>query len=609
MKKKNRNLLTVLWVGHPRVAIAITLIVINLLVILFFTGVLSLVSGNSFIDELAYIFTYTMCSDGVYDFVNNQEDLICFILKICLAFIQMIIFSGALIGFTTDIIQSTIDKRLNNLGNINLTNHYVFLNWSSIGPQIIYDLSFLEGSKNVLILCEEDREEVLNSIQSIFVERKRKMRNLRVFIKTGSPNSVKHLDSISIQKAKYIGILLGDEETNTNTNMPINDLNSLKILLNILKMTPDSNIVVETESSASVEKIESLLTTINKDLSKRIIVFSHNDVLGFVLGRAVINSTFATLYQNLLSYDGCEFYGVEPQDIEEALLSYNDCIPIINYDDDDEVDENGNKAVEHLYILSDTSNTLGVRSEKKKMVKELKYSNEVKRDNFTLFVISDNEYPSVIIEEIERYKNEYNVDIKIHLYDYKDDITKVADVIKQTSGKRKLLLLSSKDRGASQDANIFLTAMALKIEGCLLQDIEVLAEIVNPLNYNSLKNIGVMSVILSNKIISLFMLQLLTHPGSKRFYRDVISTNGDENGGVIDFDIVKVGEVLEFKDKLTFNCQSELVQSFYYASNKTKMLIGVRYADKKEIRYLADLMDVPEEIVLTAEDELVVVCY
>ena len=71
------------------------------------------------------------------------------------------------------------------------------------------------------------------------------------------------------------------------------------------------------------------------------------------------------LYHILLSYDGCEFYGIEPREIDEALYTYNDCIPIINYDDDDDIDENGNLNVDQLYILSDNKQSLGVRNEQK----------------------------------------------------------------------------------------------------------------------------------------------------------------------------------------------------------------------------------------------------
>ena len=195
--KKLLKKINVLWYSHPRMAIALMLVAVNLVVILLFTVALTLLSDKNFIDSLAYLFTYTLSSDDIYGFVAGDDNFICFILKLVLAIIQMVIFSGALIGFTTDLLQSTIDQRLNNTGKISLNNHYVFLNWSSIGPNLIYDLSFLEGKKNIVILTELEREDVLNSIQNVFIENKRKIKNIRLFIKTGDPNSSKHLSDIS----------------------------------------------------------------------------------------------------------------------------------------------------------------------------------------------------------------------------------------------------------------------------------------------------------------------------------------------------------------------------------------------------------------------------
>ena len=92
MKKKNySNKFLLLWYSYPRVAIGVVLLAINLFVIILFTLILSLVSGNDFFNELAYLFTYTMCSDGIYDFVNQEDDLICFIIKIILTIIVLAI--------------------------------------------------------------------------------------------------------------------------------------------------------------------------------------------------------------------------------------------------------------------------------------------------------------------------------------------------------------------------------------------------------------------------------------------------------------------------------------------------------------------------------------
>lgn len=607
MKKLWNNKIKVLWYSHPRIAIALTLVFINLAVIGVFTGALSLITKNPFFDELAYIFTFTMSSDGVYDFVNSQDDVKCFILKMVLALIQMVIFSGALIGFTTDVLQSAIDTRLNNVGKISLKDHYVFLNWSSVGPRLIYDLSYLEGHKNVIVLCDKDREEVLNSIASIFTDHKQKMKNMRIFVKEGDPLSSKHLDDVSLDAAKYIGVFLSDVEGECENDMSAKDINAVKTLLTMMNLNTEANIVVEVENNATAEKIEGIIKASESEMDRRIIAFSHNAVVGHILGRSVVNPAFDAVYNELLSYEGAEFYGIEAEDVEQALYKYNDCIPVVNYDDDDKLDENGDLAADQLYVLSDNRATLGVRREKKSYVKELKYREMKHRDRFTVFIVSGGGEHGFVISELNAYAEQSNDVCEYRSYRY-DELDRLTSELPTVSGKKKILLLSSTEKGETQDANVFLAALELKLNGKLDEFTEVYAEIVNPMNMKSLQNLGVVSVIVSNRIVSLFMLQLLTHANSKKFYRDLISLNDGSGRDGIDIDIVKAGECLIFDEEyISFDCQSELVQSFYIASGKSGMCIGVKTGEG--IRFLCDGMDEPEELRIRPDDELILAVY
>jgi hypothetical protein len=611
MRNKIKNVINAFWYSHPRVAIAITLLLINVIVIFIFTGIISLISGAEFFDELAYIFTFTMSSDGIYDFVNSVDDLSCFIVKMILAIIQMIIFSGALIGFTTDVLQSTIDKQMNNIGKINLSNHYVFLNWSSIGPRVIYDLSFLEGNKNVVILTNQPREEVINSIESVFTENRQKIKNVRFFVKEGDPMSAKSLSDISLDKAKYIGILLSDVENDDEQNMSNKDLSAIKTLFTMMNVNKNANIVVEVEENETLEKIEKLVNVINPELGKKVIAFSHNSVVGHILGRSIVNPLYNNVYHELLSYEGVEFYGIETCDIEEALYKYSDCIPVINYDDDDRVDESGNAAADQLYILSDNAQTLGVRDEKRSFVKPLNYRENIKHEAFTVFVVSKDGDSRFVEEELNQLAKTDGLDISYKTYVYSDGISGLVSDIESTKGIKKILLLSSaKNQGGNQDTEVFLAALDLKLKAKFDDETFVYAEVMNPTNTSSLQNLGVVSVVVSNKIISLFMVQLLTHPDSKKFYRDLISTNDGEGNDAIDISIVKAKDLLEFSaEYIEFSCQSELVQSFYMASNKAKMCLGVKKYDAKSVRFLCDGMDQEENFKLYPDDELVLAVY
>ncbi len=612
MKNIGRNKLTAFWHAHPRLAFALLLIIVNLAVILLFTCILAIISGNSFGEELAYIFTFTMSSDGVYDFVEKGEDIACFILKIVLVVVQMVVFSGALIGFTTDVLQTTMDKTINNMGKIKLEDHYVFLNWSSIGPRIIYDLSYLDGQKNIVILADKNRNDIITSIQNIFTENKRRMKNITLFVKRGNPMSLKHLYDVSLDKARSIGVMLTSVENSGDYYMTAKDLNALKTLFTMMNIGIQANIVLEAEENNTTEKIENLFDTINPELNKRIVVFSHDSVVGHIMGRSIVNPTFIDVFNELLSYDGVEFYGIPVRDVEDALYSFNQCIPIINYDDDDEIDEFGQKAPDQLYVLAESEDAILERPQKKSFVRPLKYHENRKHEAFSVFIISNTGNDKFVVEELDKYGKLANIDIKFYSYTYNDDLKEIKKTINATEGERKILLLSSANNNdAMQDAEVFLTAMDLRMGG-LDKEVSIYAEIFNPSNMQALQNIGVVSVIVSNKIISLFMVQLLTHPSSRKFYRDLISINDDEGDGddALDIDIIKAKELLVFDEgELHFSCQSEFVQSFFFASGKKKICIGIKHVEDKRVRFLCNDMDSREDLVIYPDDDLVLAIY
>ena len=607
MKKLWNDRIKGLWYSHPRVAIALTLVGINLVIIALFTGILSLITGNGNFDELAYIFTYTMSSDGVYDFVNEVDDLKCFIVKVVLALIQMVIFSGALIGFTTDVLQTTIDARINNLGKINLRDHYVFLNWSDIAPRLIYDLSFLEGHKNVIVLADKEREEIINSIESIFTDNQRGWKGLRVFVKQGDPMSSKHLDDVSLDRAKYIGIFLSDTDGEEKDGISARDIGAIKTLLTMMNVNVNANIVVEAEDSKTVEKIDSLAALSGSGIEKHVMSFSHNALVGYILGRSLVNPIYDDVYKELLDYDGVELYGIKPQEVEDALYTYCDCIPVVNYDDDDEVASDGTMSADHLYVLAENLTGIRKRAEKRSFVRPLPYREERRAGSFTVFIVSQDKKHEFIANELDKYAATSNITVNYKTYGYGDDLERLMEEIATVDGPKKVLLLSV-DTVENADADVFLAALELKLRGNLDPSTEVYAEISNPMNVKSLQNLGVVSVIVSTQIVSLFMLQLLTHENSKKFFRDLVTVNDGEGNDGIDIDIARADELLEFQSEyLSFGSKAEFVQSFYIASGRTKMCLGIRHGDK--ISFLCNNTDKHEELRIYSDDDLILAVY
>lgn len=609
-KRENSNRFLLLFYSHPRIAIALMLVLINLLVIALFTLLLTLVRGTNFFDELAYCFIFTMCSDGIYDFAEDK-DVACLIIKIVLVVIQMIIFSGALIGFTTDVLSNTFDKRLENRGKLRLKNHYVILNWSSIGPNIVYELSFLEGEHTIVILSEHEREEVINSIDNIFTLNNKKKKGVRIYVKKGDPNSLKHLSDISISKAKCVGILLTGEENTLEEDKGIssNDLNSFKLLMSIINISKDCNIVMETENNDSVNKIEKLLQLTNPDIAHRIALFSHNSIIGHILGRAVTNPIFSFLFDEMLGFDGVEFYNFEPMDISEALHKYSDCIPVINYDNYLSSKEENKK---QLYVISDEASKLGERNKPLKNIVPIKYKEDIRKEEFSLYMLSDGNRHQFVEEEILSYNKMFNVNVTFKTFSYKDNNEELIRCLENDKTPKKLLFLSANSEDLSnQDADIFVSLMDLKLKTNALDNCEIYCEVVNPNNLRSLKNLGVASIIVSNKIISLFMIQLLTHKSSRKFYRDILVMNSQEEEDLLDFDIINANQLIDMEEEVVFDTYAQFVQSFYEASNKKYMVIGRKKVNDPidKLEFFCTDMDKHINLTINKDDQLILIKY
>jgi len=607
-RTKSSNFRT-FWYLHPHIVLAIGLILVNIIIVMIFSCILSLISGNSFIDEVTYCMILTMSADGIYDFTVDK-DVAQLVVKLIMVLIQMILFSGALIGFITNVLENLFDKTMNNKGKLNLKNHYIILNWSSIGPNIVYDLSFLEGNKVVVILTEDDRDEVLNSINNIFSQNNRKRKNIRILVKEGDPSSSKHLEDISIENAKCVGILLSSKwvnDTSTNLEYSTCDLNAFKLLMSLVHLVKNSNIVIEVENNKMSQKIDALFNSLDNSNNNTISVFSHHSVTGLVIGKSVINKYYSDLYHEFLSYEGVEFYGIEPLNVEEALVKYTECIPVVNYDDDDVVDENNVKHADHLYVLSKDLSSIKERNQNISIKKDLPYRINYKKREFSLFIIGENSSLKYIIKELDEYKELTGININYHLFSYNDNLDEIVKKINSTLGEKKLLLLSNEDDIEIQDSNIFITLISLKLNNKISDDVEINVEIMNPNNFQSIKNLGVAKVIITNKIISLFMIQLLTHPQSRKFYNDILTANTESNNGAVDVEILSAEELFDFEKNLEFGSKTEFVNSFFIASNKTKCIIGYRHASQKDINFLCEDMDKKETIKIYKDTELYII--
>ena len=317
-RRKQPNRLKLFYYSHPYFVIFNVLIVYNLILIALAalvmtylmqgltdeTGFTMAINWDSYMKNLEYCMVFTMNNGGIY----NQAPTSVIILKIILSILQMITFTGALIGLATSILQSMFDHRIHNVGKIKIKHHYVILEWSAVGPNLIRELSFIRGNKTIVILSNKDRDEIQEEIDNLFLETGTSKKHLKIFVKNGNPASRKALKEINIDKAEAIAILGASSWLEASK---VNDSISFKILMSVISITKKANIVIETDDQEVTKNIHDLMLTSNELKEAKISIFSRNTIVGHVLAKTAINADYPNLYYSLLSFRNGSFYTVD----------------------------------------------------------------------------------------------------------------------------------------------------------------------------------------------------------------------------------------------------------------------------------------------------------
>ena len=577
-RKKQPNRLKLFYYSHPYFVIFNVLIIYNIILI----GIAALVmtylmrgitdeSGftmamnlDSYLKNLEYCAVFTMNNGGIY----NQAPTSVIIMKIVLSILQMITFTGALIGLATSILQSMFDHRIHNLGKIKIKHHYVILEWSAVGPNLVRELSFMKGNKTIVILSEQNREDIQEEIDDLFLETGTDKKHLKIFIKNGNPSSRKALKEINIDKAEAIAILGASSWLDLPDE---NDSISFKILMSVISITKKANIVIETDDQDVTKNIHDLMSASNELKDAKISIFSRNTIVGHVLAKSAINAEYPNLYYSILSFGNGSFFPIKSNlEVEEALNKYSSCLPAFKY-------QCGNE--EYLFINAEKEEKIRKSLLTKKRNATAPFKKNIAKNSFTLFVLGENATSEAISEAVKKHNelNEGKVNLKVLPID--SDIEELLEDISKAKGKKKILILS--DINASEeniDSNVFLSLIEIKANKELSKDIEVFAEIFEPSNRFSLEALNISGVIIANQMVAVYMTQLLCHAESHQLYEDLLDPDCDAS---VTFEVRQAKELLDIQNNLEFNTRGDFISALYSSSKHEYLPIGFIGEKKK----------------------------
>ncbi|MBQ3045477.1 MAG: hypothetical protein IJD49_05980 [Clostridia bacterium] len=460
---------------------------------------------------------------------------------------------------------------------------------------------------------------------------------LSIIVREGETYSTKQLNDICVSKAKSI-IILSAEITNNVCKfdyreqldkMEKGNAATIKTLVQVAHFTAaedsadNQQIIVEVNDDwtlSLVNKIIDYKTKANDEQKKKcnIVPIAVNRVLGQILSQFSIMPELNSVYNTLFSNNGAAFYAEktskswkdEEEYIESAIKADNDIIPLTLM-----TDENGNV---NEYFMTDTST-----KHRKHFAQQADRSFAVSvNDDYrtarkNIVILGHNSKCQSIMEGFNSYRSEWqanreeeilNIIViddeksleKLNYYkDYpyvkksvvadiydKDVITsEIKAFVDSNTGDTSVLILSD-DSAANDDMDSNVLTYLVYLQDIIAhykqedenfdpESIDIVAEILNPKNYDVVHNYSVNNIIISNRYISKMVCQLSEKKELFDFYNDILSYDDGESESFTSKELyVKSAE--KFYNGLPAECSAfELVKATYEASphdNKSVVL-------------------------------------
>jgi len=373
---KFRIWLSVQIAKHPKRVVLVLIILFNVLFITVSAVVISSLSlrGTERMNFFyAAYYTVTMILDaGCIESVIKDIGTSGVALTLtCLAviIIGMITFTGAVIGYLTNILNDFIENA--NAGNtrLYLSDHTVILNWNARAPEIVNNLLYSDNKETVVALVKSGSDEIKKEIEERlyntiekenadvskkaekmdFFARRRYLKNNKLgnnvtfIVIEGNIFSKKQLKDIRIDLAKAVIILSNDpsdsaledgRQSDEGNPQAVKALMQAADIVSAGKADRNQNIIIEITDPWTYDIVQRIISV--KELGEKcnIVMFQVEKFLGQLLAQISMTPEMTLVYGDLFSNKGAAFYTepVQTDDeigyIRDYLSTHKNAIPL-----------------------------------------------------------------------------------------------------------------------------------------------------------------------------------------------------------------------------------------------------------------------------------------
>ena len=478
-----------------------------------------------------------------------------------------IVLLSALIAFITTALDQKLSELKRGRSKVIEDGHTLILGWNEQRiVEILNELILANESEPdacVVILADRDKEAIDDILRLRTGERK----STRIVTRSGDVASLVNLDMVSLESAKSIIILATCDDTDGPKEKAASDAKAIQTVLATMGRAAheaDFSVVVEIFNPTYREIVRSTFPD-------NVVTVNTSDILAKLLVQTSRSVGLSVVYNEILSFDGCELYFYEAEwnaiRFGDAAYRFPDGVPIGIRTGGGEIvmnpaPERRLEANDELLILADDDSTIDFRDEPVATPDDLvlvdrRASKGVERElmigwnyksagiirEFSEYIIEGSridvllkaptaEQRAAIIEldnEVE------NIDVAI----VEKDCLDLEDLLSlKPFTYDNIIILSGNssdteaiDLGRADSENIVALLLLRRIFSQYPDEsrsTKLITEILDSQNLDLVARAGVQDVIISNRLVSMIMAQIAESRDIEKVYDDIFQEDGSE---------------------------------------------------------------------------------
>ena len=662
--KVSRSLLDVLheWESirfsrKPHSMMLLLILFVNVLLVLLAAWVISAVAmhGNENTGFFTAVYnTFTMILDAgcIESVISDPGSANIFLIIFCLVVIVicMITFTGALIGYATNVVSNLIENANANSVKLRISNHVAVLGWNTRAAEIINDLLYCKDRQKVVVLSDGDREEILEEVNErlndtierenaelaeaarqmpllqrlIYLHQHKLKNNVAVIVREGDVFSAVHLNNIQLDRAKSI-IILGkdlrsairegmysDEETAEK-----GDSRTIKTLIQVVDIASNitsadnQKVVVEIENEWTGDLVDKIIQAkLNLDKC-RVVPFRVHTVMGQLLSQFSLMPELNRVYSSLFSNKGTSFYARSQERpdnsidfAENYLNTHRRALPLLFIRDEMTRED-------FFYYMADSDRDIDAASDRATGICPLKLNKDYWLPDKHVLVLGSNSKISNVMDGYANFCMEWKDIVHVTVVDDEEKLQKA-----------EYILILSDDTVPDEDIDAKMMTYLIYAKDVISRarvnkrnvnfNVDIIAEVLDPRHVELVRSYDVDNVVISNRYISKMVTQISEDFARYNLYADIMDYDEMETAVYdgIEIYIKKAGEYFEELPPKNTPVDT-VIRSVYEASRRFwgsemdfAMLLG--YIDTRgKVTLFGGARD-QQTVTLTPEDKLIV---